>query len=140
MTDMSTDGDETQNNQSDRSHGSSHRSQGRSASEATTGDGAIISEDGIGLSVANPPDDDLHRAIDEAITELRDVLSRLKMAYADARGAEPLLDAMDRIDPDRMVDTNASSTGSNRARSILRGISRTLKITAERIDRVSSNS
>ncbi|NBC87468.1 MAG: hypothetical protein GVY25_14875 [Bacteroidetes bacterium] len=140
MTDMSTDGDETRNNESDRPQGSHHRSPGRSAAEATTGDGAMISDDGVGLSVANPPEDDLPRAIDDAITELRDVLSRLNMAHADARGAEPLLDAMDRIDPDRTVDTNASSTGSGRARSILRGISRTLKITAERIERVSSNS
>ena len=140
MTDMSTDGDETRNNESDRPHESNHRSQGRSAAEPTTGDGAMIGDDGVGLSVANPPDDDLPRAIDDAIAELRDVLSRLQMAHADARGAEPLLDAMDRVDPDRTLDTNASSTGSGRARSILRGISRTLKITAERIERVSSNS
>jgi len=142
MTDMSTDGDETPNNQSDSSHGSSHRSPGRRGAEVkpTTGDGAIISEDGVQLSVGNPPKDELPRAIDDAIKELQDVLERLNMAQSAATGAEPLLDAMDRIDTDRTLDTNASSTGSGRARSILRGISRTLKITAERIERVSSNS
>lgn len=139
---MSMDGDETRNNQSDSSHGPSHRSPGRRAAEVkpTTGDGAIISEDGVQLSVANPPKDELPRAIDDAIKELQDVLERLNMAQSAATGAEPLLDAMDRVDTSRTVDTPAASAGTDRARSILRGVSRTLNITAERIERASSHS